>query len=318
MAGIGRQVKYGIGAESTPGTAVAASHWINQLSFSVNPVTTTVNNESAWGNNFRTNNTNQVRKHVEGELEAKLTSDTSGIILLGAFGNVNSVATTDTSGDVFAHAFTISEDINGQSLTLVRQDAISTKAYALGRIGEWTLSVELDDYIKYTASIMAKAGVATAATPAYTEETEFLARHFTVNTGGANHSTVESFTVTVNPNLEADNATGSNSPYGFSSRGFEASFEMTCRYDDTTFEDAYNDTTQIEMNMLVTDTSINIGTNSHPSLAINASRAFITDWTRNEDNDGPVTQTMTGTIHYSPAEAEALRAVLINTTPDYL
>ena len=140
----------------------------------------------------------------------------------------------------------------------------------------------------------------------------------TGNTGGANITTLESFSLTVNPNLEADNAAGSDSPYGFSSRGYEASFELTCRYDDTTFESAYINTTPIELNVTVADTAVTIGTAANPSLVISANRAHITDWTRNEDNDGPVTQTMTGTIHYSPADAEALRAVLTNTTPDYI
>lgn len=317
MAEIGRQVKYGVGVETTAGTPVAPTKWINQLAFDMHPVVTTANNESAWGNLFRTNSTTKIREHSEGTLEAKLTADNSGIILLGAFGAVSTAANADASGTVKDHTFTLNQNIAGKSLTFVRQDGLSTKAYALGRIGEWTLSVDLDDYVKYTANIMAKPSTATTATAAYVEETEFVAKHFTVNTGGDAISTVESFTLTVNPNLEADTGAGSAAPYGFSSRGYDASFEMTCRYNDLTFENAYRNGTDVELNLSIVNTDVTFGTAAHPALAIEAGRANITDWTLNEDLDGPITQTLTGTIHYFPSDARALRAVLTNTTASY-
>lgn len=325
MADLGRQIKYGIGKETTPGTAVAATNWINQLSFEFNPRSEYVTNTSAYGVIERTNSASVLRQWAEGNFEAKLTDKTSGLILLGAFGSVATTDNADANAAVKDHTFTINQDIAGQSFTLVRKDSLSTKAFALARFGEWTLNMELGDYIKYTANVLAKIGASTTATPAYTSENEFVPKHLSVKTasteaglsGATAISTVESFTLTVNPNLETDWEAGNAAPYGFTSRGYEMNFEMTARYNNTTYEDAYNNGTQLALQVTATNTDVTIGTAANPKLVITAPKINITDWTRSEDVDAPVTQTFTGTIHYSVADAKALTAVLTNTQASY-
>lgn len=317
---LGRQVKYGIGVETTPGTAVTASKWFNQLSFELNPVVTTVNNESSWGNLVKTNSANVVRRHAEGKAEAKLTPDLGGLLLALAFGNSSSTAVAGNAG-VYDHTINLTNDIIGKTATFVKQDDLSTEAYAGGRIGEWALSLDLDGYLKYTASIFAQAGVTAAATPVYTEDVEFVASHFNVKqaaTIGAigaasNLSTVESFSITANANIEADNAAGSKSPRGFSSRGYDLSFEMTTRYADRTFEDAYKNGTSAAFQVTIENDDEVIGTNARGKFVFTAPRVTISEWTREaSDLDAPVTQSMTGTIHYSPTDLYALRAVVTN------
>lgn len=322
MSEIGRQVKYGIAV----GADTAPTNWLNQLSFGLNPVRKYANNDSAYGVISRTNRSTITGRYTAGDLEAKLTAETAGIILLGSFGSVSSAATADASGDVYAHTFNINQDVDGQALTLVRQDTLATEKFKSARIGEWSLSMALDDYVKYTASIMAKDGTTTTATAAFLEEAEFVAKHFTLKSasnvaglaGATAESDVESFDITVNPNLEADFGAGSDEPYGFSSRGYEASFELTCRYNDNDFRDAFRNGTELAFGVTLTNTDETIGTSANPSLSLTQPRVNITDWTRNEDLDGPITQTMTGTIHYSPADAYMIRALLTNTTPSYV
>lgn len=325
MSELGRQVKYGIAKETTAGTAVAPTNWVNQLSFEVNPQSEYVNNESAYGVIERTNSATVLREWTEGELEAKLTANTGGLVLLGAFGDVSSAANGDASGSVYDHTYTINQDIAGQSLTLVRKDALSTNQFALGRFNEWSLEVSLDDYIRYTTSFLAKKGATTTATAAYTSETEFVAKHFTIKNaatvgglGAASEvSTVEEFTLNVNPNLETDWETGNNEPYGFTSRGYELNFEMTTRYNDTTFETAYKNGTQLAWEITIANTDVTIGTAANPKYVFTAPKVNITDWSRSEDLDSPITQSLTGTIHYSASEAYALKSVLTNLVTAY-
>ncbi len=218
MSDLGRQIKYGIGKETTAGAAVAATNWLNQLSFEFNPRSEYVTNNSAFGVIERTNSSDVLRQWAEGNFEAKLTPDTGGLILLGAFGSVATADNADTNAIVKDHTFTINQNIAGQSFTLVRKDSISTQAYALARFGEWTLNMELGDYIKYTANMLAKKGATTTATPAYTSETEFVPKHMSVKTAtteagfgaASNISALESFNLTVNPNLEPDWESGNS------------------------------------------------------------------------------------------------------------
>lgn len=321
MAILGRQVAYGLGKETTFGTAVAATAWHNQLSFELNPMSEYAVNNSAYGNIVKTNQADVMRQWSQGSLEAKLTSGRVGQILLGVMGTVVTTANADPSTLVRNHTVDINQTIEGQSFSLVRKDSLTTEVFAGARFGEFSLEMALDDYIKITANILAKKSATTTATVAYTDETEFLAKHFTIKTGAsvaaANAAsavaTVESFTLNVNPNLETDWQSGSGDPYSFTSRGYDLSFEMTKRYADTVYRDAYNNGTTLAMVMAATNTDVTIGTAARPSLTLTAPKFNVTDWSRSEDLDGPVTETLTGTIHFSSADAYALRAVLVNT-----
>lgn len=325
MSNLGRQVKYGIGKETIPGTATSASFWVNQLGFAMTPKVTYVDNDSAWGVIEKTNNSTIAQQWAEGTLNAKLTANTSGLILLGSFGSVSTAANSDASGNVKDHTFTINQNIAGQTLTFIRKDAISTMAYALGRIGKWKLDMKLSDYLQFTGSVMTKAGASTTATPAFSEETEFVAKHAAVKTassvanlaGASVISALESFSLVVDPNLKEDFAAGSVDPYGFSSNGYDLSFEMEARYNDDTYKNAYINGTALALQLTVANTDVTIGTAAHPQFVFTAPRMIITDWAPTEDNDKPMTQKMTGKIHYSPSDAYALKCVATNTTASY-
>lgn len=322
---LGRQVKYGLGKETVAGTPVSASFWLNQLKFDLNPVVSYISNDSAWGRIEKTNNSVIDQQYAKGSLNAKLTSESAGMILLGSFGSCSSSTNSDSSNLVYDHTYTINQSYNGQSLTFVRKDSLSTLAFALGRIDTFKLDMKLGQYVQYNSDVMAKVGASATATPAFVEETEFVSKHMSVKTastasglGSATAvTTVDSFTLTVNPNLQADFAAGSKDPYGFSSQGYDLSFEMECRYNDQTFENAYKNGTSLALQLTALNTDVVIGSAAHPGLVITAYRMFITDWARTEDLNGPITQKMTGTIHFSPSDSKALQAVLTNTTATY-
>jgi hypothetical protein len=318
MAILGRQVNYGLGLEAIAGTPVTATNWVNQLGFDFNPRSETVTNNSAFGVVERNNGADVLRNWSEGSLEAKLTDRTSGLLLTSAFGNVSSAANADASGNVYDHTFTINQDIEGKTLTLVRKDDVSTIAYAGARVGEWSLNLELGDYVKYSANVLAKQGVSTTATAAYSAENEFLPKHMAVKIDSNTILTAESFSLTVNPNIDPDWEFGSGDPFSFTSKGYEFNFELTCRYQDTVLETAYKDGTYHSFEVAAVNTGATIGTSANPSLVITAPRFSVTDWTLNQDLDSPVTQTLTGTIYYSQSDSKAIQAVLTNTVEEYV
>lgn len=323
---LGSQVSYGVGKEVTAGTGVAATYWLNQLSFAMNPVVTYTDNTAAWGVLEKANDSIITSQYAKGTLNGKLTDESAGLILLGSFGSVSSVANADASGDVYDHTFTINQDIDGQSLTFVRKDSLSTMAYAMSRIDKWALSMKLKDYVQYNADVLAMVGSSTTASVVYVAENEFVPKHISVKTASSASglsaasavSTVDSFTLTVNPNLStSDFAAGSNDPFSFSSQGYDLSFEMECRYNDTTYEDAYKNNTPLALEVSASNSDVTIGTSANPGLTFTAYKMYITDWARSEDLNKPLTQKMTGTIYYSSADAKAIQAVLTNLVTSY-
>lgn len=322
MADLGRQVKYGIGIEATPGTAVTPTRWFNQLSFDLHPVTTTANNSSGWANLVRTNSTSVVRRHAEGSVEAKLTPNLGAIVFAATMGVASTATNADASGNVYDHTINISNNIEGKTFTLVRQDGLSTEAYAGCRFGEWQLTLDLDGYVTYTAAVYGRPAASTAATAAFVDEIEFVASHLNVKQAAtaaglgaaANIATVDAFTLTCNPNIEQDNEAGNKAPAGFTSRGYELSFEITKRYTDRTFENAYKNGTATAWQLNIVNDDETIGTSARAGAVFTAPKCNITDWTRDEsDLDNPINETFTGTIHYSAADQYALRAVFTNT-----
>lgn len=321
MTQLSRQVRYGLGAETTPGTQANASAWFNQLKFELNPVNDIATNSSAWGNLVKTNSSTVVRKHVEGSANAKLTPDLGGLVLAGAMGNVSTVANSDASGLVYDHTINLSNNINGKTFTLYRQGETKTEAFTNGRIGKWELSLDLDDYIQYTADLYANIGTAATTTVVDSEDVEFVASHLNVKQAttisgigsATNQSLLQSFTVTCDPNIDIDKEAGNKNPAGYTSRGYDLKFEAEAYYNDTTFEDAYNNGTFAAFQVTVLNDDEIIGTAAHPKFVLTAPRVSITDWSRDEGKlDDPVTQKFTGTIHYSPADLYALRAVVTN------
>lgn len=322
---IGRLVKYGLGKETVANTAVAASTWISQLGFELNSKAEYVNNEGSFGVLEKTNDSIVLRSWAEGSLEAKLTSLSSGYVLLGAFGSVSSAANPDASTTIKDHTFTINQTVLGQTFTFYRKDSISTTRFAGSRIGKWELNMDLDKYVSFKADIMAGAGSTTTATPAYVVEPEFVAKHCSVKTattlaglsGATAYASVQSFTITVDPNLDTNWQAGTSVPESFTSNGYEMKFEMETRYNDQVYENAYKNGTSLALQVTAKNTDVVIGTSANPGLVLTAPKMFITDWSRSEDLDKPITQKMTGTIHYSSSDAYSLKAVLTNNQASY-
>jgi hypothetical protein len=322
---IGRLVKYGLGKETVANTAVGASTWISQLAFNLNPKTDYANNEGSFGVIEKTNDSTALRSWTEGSMEAKLTSLSSGYVLLGAFGSVSTAANSDASTTIKDHTFTINQNVLGQTFTFYRKDSISATRFAGSRIGKWELTMDLDKYVFFKADIMAGSGSSTTATPAYVVEPEFVAKHCSVKTattaaglsGATAYASIQSFTLTVEPNLETNWQAGSASPESFTSNGYEMKFEMETRYNDQVYENAYKNGTALALQVTAKNTDVVIGTSANPGLVLTAPKMYITDWARKEDLGKPVTQKMTGTIHYSSSDAYSLKAILTNTQASY-
>lgn len=322
MADNGRQVRYGVGI----GADVAPAAWLDHLSVELNDRTEHVMNNSATGRLERTNSSLALRSWAEGPYEEKLTADRSVYTLLGVFGSISTTDNADSNAAVKDHTLNLSQNVEGQPLTFYRKDSLTTKKYKNARLGETTISMALDDYVRISSNVLASKGVTTTATPTTSAEAEFVAKHFSIKastTGIAGIaaatgiSTVESCVLTINPNLRINWEAGSDEPESFTSEGYEVSFELSKRYNDTTFEDAYNNDTELAFQLTLENTDVLIGTAAHPKFVFPAPHVKITDWAKNEELDGPITETMTGTIHFDRTAGYALRAIVTNTTASY-
>lgn len=135
---IGRKVAVGIGKETVRGTAVAPAFWVRHLSLDFKKRGEAVQNESALGRREKFSDSEIVREFAEGNLEGKVNSKSIGLILLGAFGTVNSAA----NGAGYDHTFTVDQSNTPQSLTIAKVDGVNSRRHALAMIRSLEINIE--------------------------------------------------------------------------------------------------------------------------------------------------------------------------------
>jgi hypothetical protein len=103
---IGRLESIGIGKESTHGTAVAPSFWIPKVQGAMVPIAEKARDTGAYAVIDELRSTETVKKMTETSFSAIVRDDWFGLILLAAFGTVNSAV---VSGSIKDHTFTVKQ-----------------------------------------------------------------------------------------------------------------------------------------------------------------------------------------------------------------
>lgn len=318
---IGRKVAVGIGAETARGTAVAPAFWVRHLSLDFKRKGETVQNESALGRREKFSDSEIVRQFGEGALEGKVNSKSIGLILLGAFGTVESAA----SGAGFEHTFTIDQSNTPQSLTIAKVDGVNSRRHALAMIKSLEITIETGEYVKFSADIIAKQGASSSETVAYVEEYEFTSKDafvkFATNLAGlgaATASAVKSGKITLDLGAEPTYELGDTEPVEIHAGAVEVTGEIVARHSDATYEDMYHNNTKKAMQIGFTNEAVDLGGGLNPSLVFTLPRVSVTDYDTSNDLDAIVEQTMGLTGELDTTEGYSIEAVLVNDQEEYL
>lgn len=320
---IGRKVAVGIGKETVRGTAVAASFWVRHLSLDFKRKGETVQNESALNRREKFSDSEIVKEWAEGKLEGKVNHKSIGLILLGAFGSVNSAA--NGVGGAYDHTFTLDQSNTPQSLTLSRKDPITSRRHALAMIKSLEITVEAGEYVKFSCDIVSKQGTDVANTVAYVEEYEFTSKDAFVrfadavaDVDEATNSAIKSAKLTLDLGVEAYFEVGSTDPAEIHAAAVEVTGEVVARHSDNSYEDMYFTNVRKAMQIGFTNTAVDLdGNGVNPSLVFTLPQARITDYDTSNDLDAIVEQTMGITGELSLTEGYAVTAVLTNDVASY-
>lgn len=324
MAQIGRLIDIGVGKESVRGTAVAASIWYPRMSGDLNGRVEMLDNESAMGVLEDVNQADVVAQFAEFSLEAKVRDLGYGYFLLNLFGQVSTVA---VSGDasVKDHTFTILQNNQHPSLTLVENNAVQDLAYANAMQDSHELKIEANGYMSFTADGEAKYPTNATATPAHTDENEFVGRMVSVKfastvaglTGATATGKVRTASISFNKNIERVHALGSVDPEDIYNKQFGVKGELEIAWENNTFIDYMKNGTLQSMQLKATNTGKTIGTLSNPTLTFEFASVSFREISRNLDNDGIVVQTIAFNAVRSLGDGFMVRAILRNLQTAY-
>jgi hypothetical protein len=321
---IGRRESVGFSVEATPGTAVTATDWARHLSFDFQRAQEQIQNESAMGRVEKVNEMAIVSQWAEGNFEGKIGDTTIGYLLYSIFGTLVTSDNADANAAVKDHTFDTAQTNNRKTLTVTVKNPLTDRQHTLVTVDEFELTSETAQFAKVNAVLKARKGSTVSSTVAVTVENEFIPKHVTVkfassvaSLGAASAIEAKSVKLKISSPTEAFTPLGASEPTNFLAGPWEATGELVLQYTATTYEDIWYANTAQAMSITLANTDVVIGTAAHPTLAFTAPQARLNSFSKSNDLDTVVEQTIGFYCELSPTDGYALRAMLTNIKSGY-
>lgn len=320
---IGRKMMVGIGKETTYGTKASSITWLPVEEYDLGKKIEYVKNESSIGRIENQIDSDVSKKWAEPSLKGIVFDKSIGLALLGALGVVSTSADTPEVG-VNTHAFTVKNDNDPISFTLVFKDDISTQMITGAIVNNFELDASIGEYVKSNISFIGKFPASTTDTPSYTDENEFLTNHLTVKFAdtqsgldAASAITVESAKITINKNAEAYHAVGSADLNKAINKNLECNGDFTMLYEDATYDNLWSAGTKKAIRFELTNSDVTIGSSSNPKLTIDFNQCNFEEWNRENGLSDIIKQTLGFVAEYKTGDSKMIGATLINTETSY-
>ena len=318
---IGRQIKLGIGKETTRGTAVTPDFWVKAEGFAHDDRVDYDNAEGSIGSLVPTYEGFPVKQWAEGGFRGLISDDHFGLILLGLLG---AVADSTVETGVYDHDYTLAEDVQHQSLTLVMEEPNQEHGFALAMLTSLELKFELGKLPRYTANFMSQKGDTVTETASFSAENKFRPHDFAFgyadDIAGLSSSTalsVKSLTLKFETNVTDDQYLGNIEPEDFLNQELNISGTVELLFENDTHLGWYQDGTHKALEISLTRSDVTIGAASNPTLTIQLAKCQFDDWSREKDLGAVVAQTLEFNCHYSLADSQVGNITLRNTVAAY-
>ncbi len=320
--GVGRQYKVGLAKETSRGTAATAGtdgFWMGVDTLDVNPMAEVIRDEQTYGTIENVIDTDVANKWSEGTLEGILDSDSFGLLLLSVMGSVSESA-DDPEAGVNTHTFTVANSNQHQSLSFNVVDEIGGDLiYPLGVIDSLEVTAELNEYVRFSADFFALDEESATLTAGYSSPVQFKAGDIsleyadaTAGLGSGTDVNARSVSVVLNQNIERNDILGQDSPDDFITTNFGGTIDITKVYEDDTFKDMFTGGSKKAFRVTMEDTAATLGTGTNPKIEFDLNQVSVTDWSKNYDVDGIVTETFTLELNFKLDDSKMIEGTIIN------
>lgn len=315
---LGRNIEVAVGKETTRGTALASpSRWLRNTKASFMARAEVVNDDATQGSLSDSVGSRVVRKWFDGDIEGIVHADTLGFYLINIYGTV---ARTTLVGSVGRSTFTLAENAIHPTLSIfVKEGGVQQKVHNNGVVNTLEISATTDDYVRYTANVIAKDEASNSSTPSYPIDNDFIGKDITIKTASTEAGLTGATAIKVKEvSIKWD--TGAISDFNFG--GFNPDIynakmviegTISKNYTDTTYKDLFTGNTSVYMQILIEGDAILAGANK-PSFKIVMNKVQITDWTRDGGADELVTEDITFKAFLNQTDVEQSACELVNIT----
>lgn len=319
---IGALANIGFTKEAVRGTAeTTPTFWVPNTSFSMDDVIEQVIDENVLGTIEDSVDAKVVHKSSEGEMEGKIGDKSLGLLLYSLLG---AKAVTGPTDSAYTHTFTVAQSAQHQSLTIFQDDPNQDYKYALAMLKNWELNCELGKFVTYKVGFKAKQGVTSSVTATYAAENTFLPQHgvfkiaaTAAGLGAASAFNIRSVKLSVNKNIQEDNAIGNVAPVDILNTQLSIEGEIEAVFNDETFKTQMLADTVQAMRIDLINTDVLIGATSKPQLTIDLNAVKFSEFTRNYSNKDITTATVKFKAFYKLADAKMVTMTLINAQASY-
>ena len=318
---IGKQIELGLSVEATRGTAEStAEKWVKKVTADIYPRTEKIIDDSSQGVLEDSPSSRNVKKWVEGDLTGIAHADTIGFLFYQVYGDILSA---NVSGSVYSHEFTMLQDIEHPTLSAFAKDGdVYQGVYNEGVVSSLEINASMDDFVRFTSSMMFSTSDTNSDTPSYDTEYDFIGKDITVKIAdseaglsGATASKVKEATITWDTGAIVDYNFGSYNPELYNGRiSIEGS--LVLNYNDDTFKDLKESDDSKYMEITITG-GADIGGGNNPEIKITLNKIQVQDWSRGDTSNEIVTQEVSFKAFYNNADSEQSKVEITNLTSGY-
>lgn len=319
---LGRTQSVGLGKETTAGTAVAPTVWLPHQDLTIEDRKDVITDNSALGTRYGAFAVDTSMERAEGNINGLVYDRSFGHVALAAMGSVASAAHGSASG-AYVHTFSVANAL--PTYTIAKKDGNESVRHAYGVLNSLEITVNMDGYVGFTSSWLARKGASASNTVSFSTENRFRPQDVTVKladtVAGLDAASAVRFrelTLTVNNNIFTEPALGTTNPEYYPGV-VETAISFGKLYVDTTFKDLVFGTDQkairIEFNR--SDVEIGTGTPTTPSIVFDFEPGFFSEWGREGGLDDLKAETISYQPIFSTSASKQFSLEITNTEASY-
>lgn len=222
---------------------------------------------------------------------------------------------------VKAHFFERLNSNNHPTFTLYDDDPVAWAKAPYCMINSFELSCEVADYVKFSAEFQWKQmSTATSLNPAYADENPFTASMagvlFANDESWLNTATavcMQNFRLTINKNLTDIQCFGSTDINSLHNQQFNLDWDFEALFEDTTLRDYVINSSKKALRFFAENTNAPaLATGVYPSIYVDCMKVWLNEWTKTDDANGIVKQTMWFSGQYDNASWTSIEILLLN------
>lgn len=321
MQYIGKQIEFGVGVEAVRGTPkTTAEKWARKVSANIMSKAEKAIDDATRGVLADSDGARIVKKWYEGEIAGIVHADTIGYLFYNLFGAVSS---SQLSGVVYGHAFTMDETIQHPALDFFLKTGASQEVLDNGMVTALEIIAVQDNYVRFTAGLIASSSAVNSDTPSYDTEYDFIGKDITVKIAdteagltGATALSLKTVNIKFDQGAISDFVLGAYNPNDIYNAKMSIEGSFTKNHSDSTFETLFNSDTPKYMSITIEGATVIAG-GYKPKIAIILNKVLVTDWSRSGGNDELATEEVSFKAFYNATDSEQASVSLQNITQEY-